>query len=319
MKEFNEVLSKAFDGHRRSKNRDLPDWLKRSEIKTVKSLKFDFGFDLNASDLDEFLSSNKGETFKNQISSSETISEKGHEVLGFYVPYSFSEPLDFYGWGVHFRLDAIAQYSAELLSEFRSANSQITYGKVFYFVLECIRRHELEHACSEIVSGFDQIQNYRTIPAYIEKFSDPSTKRFSEIVAMQQEILSSHASSRLDKHTIRRMIPYWVIQPLPSGYNEWMDFSTIDAEKALFSLIAPSFLNMEVDQIRKQIGSRGISKAVKIPTYYWWDEKGHGSFSSSQFRAVFDCKKMSRFLRKSDGKSPFGTRVQIEKSSDHDF
>jgi|GEM_PF-3182378 len=67
------------------------------------------------------------------------------------------------------------------------------------------------------------------------------------------------------------------------------------------------------------MGDKASNKLVKIPKYYWMDGLNTGNVPTAFLRTVIDCKKMSRFLKKADGKSPLGVPITVKPSPDHVF
>lgn len=317
MKSYNSLLSQAFDAVREQPKIEIPEWLNRSEVRAKKRPIVDLDYDLNRSEIDELLKTNGGLSIRDLILSEG--GNHGHDVLAYYKPYSMTRTGDSKNWGIHFRLDAIRRYAAELVMEAKSINPDITYGQLTNFIIEIIRRHELEHAAEEFVGALDQLRSPQTQPTYVASFADPIRRRLSEIVATQQEMYVGGNEIKKPVGLFRSMLLFWAKQPLPANYSDWQNISTQNAEEELLKVFSPYVSRQDLIQVREDIGNRGVSRLAAIPTYYWFDSTS-GLIPPTPFlRVVLDCNKMSRFLKKCDGKAPLGQKIEVHKSSDHDF
>ena len=279
--------------------------------------KIDLTYDLGEEDLESII--NRDRKVKDLHSAQNETYMAGTDVLAFYKPFAYSSPMDFLGWGVHFNFEAISQLAAESMSDFKRINPKLTYGEAVQFIFEVVERHEVEHSVTEIVGAYSQSFNNLKIPRYISLKGDQSFHRISEIVATQQEMLNGISRSRISKTKAIPALLVWSSLQLPKYYQEWNTVSTTESEMELLNLMGIVKGTMELEQVRKEVGSKGNSKQITIPKYFWIGNSFVGNIPTPFLRTVFDCKKMAKFLKKNDNRAPLGTRVKIVPSPDHDF
>lgn len=319
MAKYNSLLSASFDHIRQQPKLDLPGWLVTSEIRTKRKPIIDIDFDLKPDEIDGIVSKTGKPTIRSLIFEELPGPSNGQDVLAFYKPYSLTRPGDYRGWGIHFRWDSILRLSAELLGEFKKGNTSVTYGQVVNFIVEMVRSHELEHGCAEVVGAIEQSRNPRAIPTYVADWFLPSRARFSEITAMQQEMYGGGMKIKWNKEAFRSALLFWSTLPLPKNYRDWSSVGRIEADEGLIATLGNEVDKDDLLEVRKDVGASGNNKMIRIPTYYWFDENSHLDIPTAYLRVVFDCKKMARFLKRLDGKAPFGRKVEIKDSPDHDF
>lgn len=312
------MLIDQFGNYSQPINEDqTPRWVRNVEIKLRSTPKIDLTYDLNEDDLEAIL--NRDRKFRDLHSTENESYVAGTDVLAFYKPFAYSTAMDFLGWGVHFNFEAIMQFAAELMTDFKRINSNFTYGEAVQFIFDIVERHELEHSVTEIVGAYSQSFTNLQIPRYIALKSDPSFHRISEIIATQQEMLNGVMHSRVQKAKVIPALLTWSSLQLPKYYQEWNTVSTSESESDLLNLMGIFNGNLKIEHIRREVGHKGNSKLITIPKYFWLGDSLVGNIPTPFLRTVFDCKKMAKFLKRNDNKAPLGTRVTIAPSPDHDF
>jgi len=315
---LNQLLVDQFGNLSQPYNDDqTPSWVKTVESKLRFNPKIDLTYDLNEEDLESILNRNKN--IRDLHSAENETYMAGTDVLAFYKPFAYTTAMDFLGWGIHFNFEAILQLAAELMTDFKRINSKLTFGEAVQFIFEVVERHEVEHSVTEIVGAYSQSFNNLQVPRYISIKGDQTFHRISEIVATQQEMLNGISRSRISKTKAIPALLVWSSLQLPRYYQEWNTVSTTESEMDLLNLMGIFNATMELEQVRNEVGSKGNSKQITIPKYFWIGNSFIGNIPTPFLRTVFDCKKMAKFLKKNDDKAPLGTRVKIVSSPDHDF
>lgn len=320
IKSLNQLLNQQLGNYSQPvATSQLPSWLRSVENKLRFSPKVDLTYDLSEQEIDEILNQRSGPAIRELHSGKAEDKFAGTEVLAFYKPFAYSSAMDFLGWGIHFNLDAIMQFAAELMVDFKRININLKYGEAVQFIFEMVRRHELEHAVTEILGAFSQKSLPQKIPNYISLKNDSLFSRSSEIVATQQEMINGIARSKVDKSKLIPLLLVWSALPLPMYYREWNVVSTERSEHELLSMLGLIKQESALRQIRSDVGLVGKTTHVTIPNYFWFGNFYMRGINTPFLRTVFDCKKMSKFLKRNDDKAPLGTRVRVVPSSDHDF
>ena len=312
------MLVDQFGNHCRPIDQDqTPNWVKTVESKLRFTPKIDLTYHLSEEDLEAIVKRDK--KIKDLHSTENETYIAGTDVLAFYKPFAYSTAMDFLGWGIHFNFQAILQLAAELMTDFKRINSELTYGEAVQFIFEVVERHEVEHSVTEIVGAYAQSFNNLQVPRYISLKGDKSFHRISEIVATQQEMLKGALHSKINKSKAVPALLVWSSLKLPKYYQEWNTVSTSESERDLLSSMGIINGSVAIEQVRNTVGHRGNSKQITIPKYFWMGSSFGSDIPTPFLRTVFDCKKMAKFLKKNDDKAPLGTRVKIVPSPDHDF
>lgn len=320
IKPLNQLLVNHLSNHYQPiDTSQIPSWLKSAETKLRSTPKIDLTYDLSEEDLGVILNQNKGASIRDLRSGKTEEEFAGFEVLAFYKPFAYSTGADFLGWGIHFNLESILKLAAELMMDFKVINTDLKYGEAVQFIFEVVRRHELEHAVTEISGAYSQSILPQKVPKFITLNKDSSFHRISEIVATQQEMINGIARSKVTKSKLIPLLLIWSSLQLPKYVREWNVLSIEESEKKLFHLLGMANDGSVLGQFRSEIGLAGKSNKVTIPSYFWLGNHLTDVLPTPFLRTVFDCKKMARFLKKNDDKAPLGTRLKIVSSPDHDF
>jgi len=317
--ELNDLLEGSFAAHRDTSEVQLPDWLRRSETFLKKPPSIDMDFDLDEESVQSIRNSGSGKKIKKEILEGDGTCTMGQEALAFYKPYVKSVAADFIPWGIHFRMGAILDYAVELLPGYKELLPDLTFGRLTQFLVEVILTHEVEHATQELLGALEQSINPQKSPIYLRNFGSHSFQEFTETSATQQEMTKGALKSKLKNTQTRPLILRWSTEPLPPFYRDWNKVSIDSADHGVCQSIAPTVSIRELNNLRDQVGDKGSNRLVKIPKYYWMDGLTTGNVPTVFLRTVIDCKKMSRFLKKADGKSPLGVPISVKPSPDHDF
>ena len=317
--QLKELLERSFAHYRESRNENLPEWLLKSEARFRRDPKIDLNFDLDTETILGIRNSGLGKKIKSDIREGDSAGSLGNEVLAFYKPYVKTISTDYIQWGLHFRFDAIQAYATELLIDYKKLQPELTFGQLIQFLLDVLMTHEVEHATQELIGALEQSLYPNKMPYYLLNFGTQGYGRFTEISATQQEMLKGGLASPMKAAKARSLILNWSAEQLPANYRDWNQVSVQAADLEVLKSIAPNIPTTDLHNLRLQVGAKASNKSVKIPRYYWYKELDSGNIPTPFLRTVIDCKKMSRFLKKADGKSPLGVPITVKSSPDHDF
>jgi hypothetical protein len=320
MKIYNQMLSDAYDSSKIDTIEfGIPDWLSRAEIKFRKPPKIDLVYDLKNAEILEILAGSEVRKVSKKHQGLTEDKSGGAEVLAFYKPYCVSKKIDKVGWGIHYNFEAITTLALESIQNFRVINPDLTFGELVQIIFEFVRRHEIEHAAVEILGAVSQLKNREATPKYLEHINNIDMRRLSEILATQLEMVRGLNASKVSKEKGIPALLMWSNLPLPNFYREWNEINQQQVENDISTLLGLLQLGTNLSDIRNQMGTNGVSRFVAIPKYYWFGSMALENIPTHHLRTVFDCKKLSKFLQKNHDRSPFGVRLQITKSPDHDF